>query len=538
MHWETRPDLRRRLQWFLLLRLGPTSCLLTVTGFLYYRDETLYNQYVKFLPLALGCTYFVSLLSGLFLARVRNLTLFSYAQAVFDTLFVSGAVLLTGGLQSPFPFLYHLVILNAAFLLFQRGACVAATLATLGYVGLNYIDTSLFTSLSTERFTIHLATHIVSFYAIAFLGSYITRTLFRTETLLAERDYDLGRIKALYRGVIHNLESGVIVTDADGVIEYANDPMGIILDTNPFSLIQQRVEDVFPLLETSGLPSTPFEFSLKRPDPPQKELTLRLKNSTLLDTYDNRIGLLYSIQDITSVKELERNLQETIQDAQVTERLGPRELDSPSSVATGPIGESDTMKPVHQLVNKVSQSASTVLITGDSGTGKEVVARAIHDLGPRGDRPFVPINCGGIPETLIESELFGAVKGAFTGAVRDRPGLFRQADSGTLFLDEVGELPLASQVKLLRALQERELTPVGGNRSISVDVRVIAATNRNLEEAVACGDFREDLFYRLNVLSIPLPSLREHGNDLPLLFHHFVEQSAGRNGEDSHRISP
>ena len=173
------------------------------------------------------------------------------------------------------------------------------------------------------------------------------------------------------------------------------------------------------------------------------------------------------------------------------------------------------MKPVHQLVQKVSPSTSTVLITGESGTGKEVVAQAIHSLGPRQNCPFVPVNCGAIPETLIESELFGSVKGAYTGATRDRPGLFRQANGGTLFLDEVGELPLASQVKLLRALQEREITPVGGNQSISVDVRVLAATNKNLEEAVTAGTFREDLFYRLNVISIPLPSLRERGGDRP-----------------------
>ena len=303
---ETSPDLRRRLQWFLLLRLGLTTCLLIVTALLFYRDEALYNQSIQFLPLALGCTYFVSLLSGLFLSRVRNLAIFSYVQVTFDTLFVSGVILLTGGLQSPFLFVYHLIILNAAFLLFQHGAYTAATLAALSYAGLNTFDLSAQAALSIERLIIHVATNIAAFYAIAFLGSYLTRKLFRTESLLAERDQDLGRIKSLYQGVIHNLESGIFVTDVNGVIEYANGPMGNILDTDPGQLIGQRIADVFPLLETSGLPSTPFEFSLQNEDSPHKELTLRLKNSPLLDTYDNRIGILYSIQDISSMKELER----------------------------------------------------------------------------------------------------------------------------------------------------------------------------------------------------------------------------------------
>jgi len=188
------------------------------------------------------------------------------------------------------------------------------------------------------------------------------------------------------------------------------------------------------------------------------------------------------------------------------------------------IGESDQIKSVLNLIERVADSDSTVLITGESGTGKELVARAIHYNSDRADSPFIAINCGAIPTELLESELFGHVKGAFTGAISNRVGRFELADGGTIFLDEIGDLEPALQVKILRALQERSFEPVGGTKTISVNVRVIAATNKNLEEQVRAGKFREDLFYRLNVIPIMIPALRERKVDVPLLFSHFIEQ--------------
>lgn len=188
------------------------------------------------------------------------------------------------------------------------------------------------------------------------------------------------------------------------------------------------------------------------------------------------------------------------------------------------VGNSEAMHRIYEMIKRVSQTPTNVLITGESGTGKEMVAKAIHFNGPLKDKPFVTINCGAIPESLMESEMFGHKKGSFTGAIADKAGLFEVADGGTLFLDEVGELPLTIQVKLLRAIQERVIRRVGGTEDAKVEVRIIAATNRDLEEMVKKGGFRQDLFYRLNVINIRTPSLRERPEDIAALAVHFLKK--------------
>lgn len=204
----------------------------------------------------------------------------------------------------------------------------------------------------------------------------------------------------------------------------------------------------------------------------------------------------------------------------------------------GLIYRSSIMGEVMQVVQKVAEVKSPVLVTGESGTGKELVARAIHQASPRQQGPFVAVNCGAIPENLLESELFGHVRGAFTDAVKDREGLFREADRGTLFLDEVGELPQVLQVKLLRAIQFEEVRPVGGSSSAKVNVRIVAATARDMVEEVALGRFRDDLYYRLNVLPIYLPPLRKRQEDIPLLLDHFIVAAAVRIGRERPEMAP
>lgn len=194
------------------------------------------------------------------------------------------------------------------------------------------------------------------------------------------------------------------------------------------------------------------------------------------------------------------------------------------------IGHSERMQAVYQMIETVAEVQSTVLVTGESGTGKELVARAIHDLSPRAERPFVSINCGAFTETLLESELFGYVKGAFTGANTNRKGLFEAANRGTIFLDEIGEMSPAMQVKLLRVLQERKVRPVGAHEESDIDTRVIAATNRDLSQMVKDSQFREDLFYRVSVIPIELPPLRERTEDIAVLTEHFVKKFCAQTG--------
>jgi sigma-54 specific flagellar transcriptional regulator A len=192
------------------------------------------------------------------------------------------------------------------------------------------------------------------------------------------------------------------------------------------------------------------------------------------------------------------------------------------------IGASQSIRRIYSLISKVSSSDSTVLLLGESGTGKELAAKTIHYGSSRADKPFVPVNCGAIPAELLESELFGHERGAFTGAIAPRTGRFELADGGTIFLDEIGEMPPMLQVKLLRVLQERAFERIGGAKTVEVDVRIISATNQNLEEAVKAGRFREDLFYRINVIPVEMPPLRDRAEDLPLLCNFFMERHSSR----------
>jgi two-component system response regulator HydG len=204
---------------------------------------------------------------------------------------------------------------------------------------------------------------------------------------------------------------------------------------------------------------------------------------------------------------------------------------------TRPVGTAKAWVDILRLVETVAPTDSTVLLQGESGTGKEVIARYIHDLSARVEGPFLSINCGALPESLLESELFGHVKGSFTGAIRDKIGLFGAATKGTFFLDEIGETTPATQVKLLRALQHREVIPVGSTEAVSVDARVVAATNRDLDDEIRAGNFRSDLYYRLNVISLHLPPLRQRRDDIPLLAEHFLHRIAGMRGEDAKQLS-
>jgi DNA-binding NtrC family response regulator len=239
------------------------------------------------------------------------------------------------------------------------------------------------------------------------------------------------------------------------------------------------------------------------------------------------------------IEELELTLERAMQHRQLREEVKLlRRAVTETQAFSDLIGDSAPMRALYRLLDRIAESDATVLVVGESGTGKELVARALHDRGPRRAAPFVALNCAAISAPLLESELFGHVKGAFTDAKESRPGLIVRANGGTLLLDEVGEMPLEMQAKLLRALEARAVRPVGGEREIAFDVRLIAATNRDLETAQEEGQFRSDLYYRINVIQVALPPLRARGNDVLLLAQRFVEKFAARAGKHVTGLSP
>jgi len=243
-----------------------------------------------------------------------------------------------------------------------------------------------------------------------------------------------------------------------------------------------------------------------------------VSTALLMDEEGEITGGVETFRDLSALKVLRRELGEVYSFSNI-------------------VGKSATMRKIYDLIDIISQASSTVLIQGETGTGKDLIARAIHYNSPRRDYPFVKVSCAALPETLLESEFFGHKRGAFTGAMKDKPGRFSRAHRGTIFLDEVGEIPVGIQAKLLRVLEEQEFEPLGSTESVKVDVRIIAATNRNLKEAVGEGKFREDLYYRLNVVAITISPLRDRSDDIPLLISHFIQQYNERMGKKVESVS-
>ena len=528
--------LRSRLRAWLLARVMIATVFLGAVVLAHISPASGFAFPLRPLAALIVLAYAVSLASWFGVDRITDLRTFALAQVVFDILLNSMAVLMTGALASPMGVWYNLAIIGAAFLLLRRGAYVAAAVSSLTYGTL--MNLVYYHALPTElglpvpigepglSVVYHIASNIASFFSIAFLSSILVERVATTQEALRESEENFQRIDTLQRVLVQNLESGVLTTDAQGMIRSANQAVEQIIGRPAAELVGQRISQVFPVLRPPVgakrvLDPSPIPLELShRARPNAEEQILRCTGAPLVDTYQNLIGSLFIVQDITALKKL---APETEPESTPAKGLQPRP-NVPEIV--GFLGRSPRMLQILELIHKVAPTESTVLITGESGTGKELAARAIHSLSPRREKAMVVVNCAAIPANLIESELFGHVRGSFTGAIADRKGLFRTADGGTIFLDEVGDLPLALQVKLLRVLQERSFTPVGAQSQVAVDVRIIAATNRELEAEVASGNFREDLFYRLNVIRLLMPPLRERTEDLPALIEHFLGRFA------------
>jgi len=524
--------LRHRLGWFLLVRTALVTLFLVVAAWV-YGPQKMSGPDPRLGLIAVG--YGVTAISAMVLPRMRRLTMFAGVQVAVDLVLVSLVILATGGLVSPLAVLYNVVILNTALLGLGRGITATAGAAAIIY---GTLMAALVSSAPGEMaLAPHAVSHttiILSFFAIAGLARYLTVQLAAAEGMLAARQEDLGRIEVLQQLVANAVDNGLVVTDGSGRVISANPTAAEILGL-PNGGAGPTLDSLLP--GAGALEPDREASDLAISDGGDSQRQLRVKVGTVTDTFHHAIGRIYVIQDVTTVRDLEARLREQEQLEAYADTVRTRS-ESALTIFEGLVGESEPMRRVFSLVEKVAPSDSTVLITGESGTGKELVARAIHNRSQRAGRDFVPVNCGAIPDTLIESELFGHVRGAFTGAIADRPGLFRQAHRGTIFLDEIGELPLAMQVRLLRVLQDRQIVPVGGTAAINVDVRVVAATNRDLERQVAEGKFREDLYYRLNVIRIETPSLRARPEDIPLVLVHLLRSCSERHGKTVERVSP
>ena len=539
-------DLAQKIRWLLFLRVVIVSFFLGATALFHFLRTEGELGYLFDLSIPLIIAYGISIGSVAVLPHIGNLRPFAHAQVCFDVVLITGIIWITGDIASPFSFLYNLAVMNGAVLLFYRGAFFAAGCSSVSYAGLliwsRYANPGHGLALSWPTL-FPIVQSIASYFLIAGLSGFLTDKLGKTEKLLKEKQDDYRDLDALKDALLQGIGSGVAITDPEGRINYFNRQAQALTTLDETTIKGKRLDQIFPGLSydfqrNRGAAIVTDELSIAAPHETQKQI--RLTVAPLNNGHEQLIGFVSIFDDITKQKQIEEKvrLEEELRRAREVElaRSAPGDAQHHFQFE-GVIGKSGGVEKIYQLVQKVSASNTNVLITGESGTGKELVARAIHLNGPRKNKPFVAVNCGAIPETLMESELFGHVRGAFTGAVSDHMGLFKQSDQGTIFLDEVGELALHLQVKLLRVLQEKSFTPVGGSKPIKVDVRVISATNKDLRKELEEGRFREDLFYRLNVVQMVMPPLRTRKDDIPALAHYFLRKFAESHGKRVEEIS-
>ena len=545
---DERKDLSEKIRWLLLLRVVILTFFLGATALVHFFQAEWNIQYLINLSVPLILAYAISIGSVLLLPRLNQIRGFAHAQVAFDVILITGIIWITGDISSPFSFLYNLAVINAAILLFYRGAFFAAGSSSVCYATLLLGSQLWFQSGNGAPLSwatlIAIVINIGSFFVIAALSGFLADKLGETQKLLKEKQTDFQELDAFKQALLQGIGSGVAITDRQGRINYYNQQAQTLTSLSETAVMGKRLDQIFPDLKydfqceerNGGV----FNEELPLPGSPGGQKQVRLTLAPLSDSNEQLLGYVSIFEDITKQKQIEERvrLEEELRRAREIELQAPSKGDKGETFRfEGVVGKSGGIEKIYQLIQKVAASGTNILISGESGTGKELVARAIHLNGPRQNKPFIAVNCGAIPENLIESELFGHVRGAFTGAVADHSGLFKQADQGTIFLDEVGDLPLHLQVKLLRVLQEKSFTPVGGSKPIKVDVRVISASNRDLRKELEEGRFREDLFYRLNVVNMVMPPLRSRKDDIPALAHYFLRKFATLHDKNVEEIS-
>ena len=511
---------------FLILALA-TVIFLNLSG----DAENVERTRLLYIPIT--ALFLINAASAWWLRKYSGGPYFCQFQIGMDGITITALVYLTGGSQSPFLFLFLPLIMVSAVLLSLKAALVAAGICGAAFSLLswamfhNYIppfDASISISPPPGGLALQVIGLVSAMVLIAVSAAYLARTIKSREQLVELGRLAISNLTSHHQDLLNSLSSGVITTTLNNTIASVNQAAVDLLNLSEVQVKGLPIKEVIDSIDPGAWPTDESEEASdiegeleisKGPEEPR--MLVRLSGRTINTPAGEPSGRIFIFQDMTRLRSIEEQLEIQERMARIISSSSDTAQESGYRTCKNFIGESQVMQKVYNLIDRVAPTDATVLVSGESGTGKELVARSIHNGSSRSHHPFVPVNCGAIPENLIESHLFGHKKGAFTGAVADHFGYFRQADKGTIFLDEIGELPIQMQTKLLRAIQERKVRPVGGDSDLPVDIRVIAATNKNLKKEVSEGRFREDLYYRLNVISISLPPLRQRKEDIPLL---------------------
>ncbi len=519
-------------------------CTTLYTEFFIKNDRIFDND----IYLIIAVVFAINVIWGFWTSSTVTSEKFTYLQIFTDSIIVSTVILLTGVTSSPFLFLYLPVVMSAACTLNKTKSLIFSIFCFVQYLIVLYVTKyEFFSFLSNAQdlalpqygLTFHLLSLFLAMFLITLGTCFLISKIKERNNLNSLIHDNILQISKNQAALINQMPEAIISTDKSFKITNFNDAA-----INLFNLTSKNFHsDIFKVLSdlrndlekiVNGDKDENLIFTLKNTEEGEKKLSCSfLKNKSKNGEADN----VFVFKDITTLEQAKEKLEIQEQMAQLVvdrkSNLGSSRLNGSKRKI---IGKSDIMEKVFQLVEKVAPSDANILITGESGTGKELIARAIHEESKRTSKPFFALNCGAIPEGLIESELFGHKKGAFTGAESNKLGILRAAKDGTVFLDEIGELPQQLQTKLLRALQEKKLKPVGEEHEVPFFARIVSATNRDLKKEIESGQFREDLYYRINVIKIALPSLRERKDDIPLLLDFMIQKHS--NSDLEPKISP